>query len=84
MPAASEPPFGPFRVRDPVGLGMLAALAACHCGTDHELVSLLRRADTDDDARDAALVALDGLPALTRRRILATFARLTAPVKSGR
>lgn len=64
-------------------LRSLAALVACHCGSAHPLVLILRRAEHDPMAFAAAQPAFEALPALTRRRVISTFSRLTWPTKTG-
>lgn len=76
-------PFGPFRhdvgvVERVAQFRTLAVLAKVLHG-DSPLWFLFRHAETDDGARAAALKAFDTLPALTRRRILATYAAVTWP-----
>jgi hypothetical protein len=71
-------PFGPWSPRvDPVEriaqFRSLAALAAVLVGSAHPLVAELRAAETDRDAAERALKLLDGMPSLTRRRLIATF-----------
>jgi hypothetical protein len=46
---------------------------------DRSLIALLAAAETDDAALGRALEALDALPALPRRRLLATYAALSEP-----
>lgn len=57
----------------------LAALAAAFTGSGSALVVALREAELDDAARGRALEVLNGLPALTRRRILSTFGSIIWP-----
>jgi hypothetical protein len=57
----------------------LAALAAAFTGSGSALVLALREAERDDGAAAWALEVLNGLPALTRRRILSTFGAVTWP-----
>ncbi len=76
--------FGPWRigVTEPdrtAGLRALAALVAVYCGSGHPTVAALRKAERDPEAADAALMAFDGLPALKRRYVVATYARLMRP-----
>jgi hypothetical protein len=75
-------PFGPWSPGiDPVErvaqLRSLAALAAVFTGSLHPLVTELRAAETNHAAAGRALALLDGLPSLTRRRLLATFSTIT-------
>jgi hypothetical protein len=75
-------PFGPWSPDiDPVErtaqLRSLAALAAVLVGSHHPLVAELRKAETDPDAAERALALLDGLPSLTRRRLITTFGAIT-------
>jgi hypothetical protein len=85
FPASALPPtFGPWRPDlDPVEriaqLRSLAGLAMVFLGPKHPLVETLRAAERDDEAAVQALAMLDTLPSLTRRRMLATFARITWP-----
>jgi hypothetical protein len=60
-------------------LRALSALTAAYCGSAHELVGELRRAETDPDAAARALELLDRLPSLTRRRLISTFASIMRP-----
>src|SRR5207245_2768424 len=76
--------FGPFRpdvglVERVAGLRALAALVSVHCGSDHAAVDALRRAEADAGASDRALAEFDKLPALRRRHVVATYARLMRP-----
>jgi hypothetical protein len=76
--------FGPFRpdvdrVERVAGLRALAAFSAVFAGSDHVVVDLLRRAETDAGALDQALTELDRLPSLWRRRVIASYARLMRP-----
>jgi hypothetical protein len=57
----------------------LAALAAAFTGSGSALVVAMRAAELDDAAAARALEVLNGLPALTRRRILSTFGAVTWP-----
>jgi hypothetical protein len=76
--------FGPFRrdipeVERVAGLRALAAFTSAFAGSDHVVVDLLRRAETDAGALDQALTELDRLPSLWRRRVIASYARLMRP-----
>jgi len=64
------------------GLRAIAALVCVHCGSDHPAVDLLRRAEADVGAADQALIELDRLPSLWRRRVIASYARLMRPRRS--
>jgi hypothetical protein len=83
--ASRIPGVGPFSptLRDQVervaGLRALAAFSAVFAGSDHVVVDLLRRAETDAGALDQALTELDRLPSLWRRRVIASYARLMRP-----
>jgi 4-diphosphocytidyl-2C-methyl-D-erythritol kinase len=57
----------------------LAALAAAFTGSGSPVVTAMRNAEADDAAAAHALDVLNSLPALTRRRILATFGAVTWP-----
>jgi hypothetical protein len=58
----------------------LAALAAAFTGSDSALVFALREAERDQGAAARALEILNGLPALTRRRLLlSVFGEVTWP-----
>ena len=75
-------PFGPWSpgiapVERIAQLRSLAALAAVSVGSGHPLVAELRKAETDPDAAERALALLDGLPSLTRRRLISTFGTVT-------
>jgi hypothetical protein len=61
----------------------LASLAALLVGSNNPLVAALRLAEQDGAAVGRALELLDGLPALTRRRLLATFGAVQYPPTSG-
>jgi hypothetical protein len=54
----------------------LRALALVYCGRRHPLTSALSAAIGDPAVTEAALAQLDGLPALRRRRLLASFGAL--------
>lgn len=79
--------WGPFRPDIEPGeriarLRCLMAIAHLCCGPrGAELVSLLQAAEADADALPDALTALDRLAALDRRKILGTYAALTAPTR---
>ncbi len=59
----------------------LQGVAACLLGSQHPLISALRAAEGDGEALDAARVMFDQLPALPKRRIMATFYAVTWPTK---
>lgn len=76
--------FGPWSPLCPAGererqLRCLQAIIACHHGSAHPLIPLLRRAERDAMAYAAALDEFERLPALHRRRVLATHAAITWP-----
>ena len=81
-------PFGPFREDcDPVEriaqLRVMRTLVHGLLWTVDEgraLEAALRRAEQDSDAAATALDLFDHLPALTRRKILATFAYIHKPL----
>ena len=56
----------------------LRALVMVYCGLDHIAKGILDRAIISGDDKDCknALRAIDRLPALTRRRVLASFGAL--------
>jgi hypothetical protein len=56
------------------GLRALGALVTVYCGSNDPAVAALRRAEADTAASDQALAALDALPPLNRRKIIATYA----------
>jgi hypothetical protein len=58
-------------------LRSLAVLAATFLGSAHPLVGTLRAAEADSEAAAHALAMIDGIPSLTRRRMLTTFCRVT-------
>jgi len=64
-------------------LRTLAGIAACHVGSNTNLVRLLRAAEHDDIALTQAQDVFEALPSLTRRRMLATHAAVTFPAKGG-
>lgn len=88
MPAE---PFGPFRYKcDPVErvaqLRVLRTLVHVHLWTVEEgprIEAALRLAEIDNASLATALHLFDALPALPRRRILATFAHLHQPRYTG-
>jgi hypothetical protein len=51
----------------------LRALALVYFGREHPLMAVLGEAITDPGATEHALGLLDAAPALTRRRLLATY-----------
>jgi hypothetical protein len=59
----------------------LTALAAAFNGAAHPLVAALRAAERDEASAAHALVVLNGLPALTRRRMLSVFGAAMWPPK---
>jgi hypothetical protein len=60
-------------------LRALCALTAAHCGSEHELIGELRRAEHDADAAARAMELFDKLPSLRRRRIISTLAAIMSP-----
>jgi hypothetical protein len=56
----------------------LAALALIYVGGKHPLLRCCFAAERDEAQAPTALAALDSLPALTRRRLLASYAALLA------
>jgi hypothetical protein len=54
-------------------IGRLCGLCAAMLRSQHPLVGLLRRAEYDEAALEQALDIVSRLPALLRRRIIATF-----------
>jgi len=57
----------------------LAALAMVFLGPLHPLVRTCVAAEGDPVAADTAWAILEGLPALRKRRLLATYAALSTP-----
>lgn len=72
-------PWSPTCHRDQRALQLrsLAALVACHCGSAHPLVKLLRAAETCPMSFTEAQARFEQLPALTKRKVLALFAAIT-------
>jgi hypothetical protein len=62
-------------------LRSMAAVAYMLLGPCHPLWSTLRRSESDAMAFAAAQDLVEALPALTRRRLLSTFAAITWPRK---
>ncbi|HJU20602.1 MAG TPA: hypothetical protein VJ770_29485 [Stellaceae bacterium] len=60
----------------------LRVLSHLLCGPGHPLTAALAAAVTDPAALDRAVAELYRLPALTRRRLLATAAALWRPARS--
>ena len=54
----------------------LRALAMVYCGPRHPVTKALQTAACDPAATQNALAMLDALPALSRRRLLATYGAL--------
>jgi N6-adenosine-specific RNA methylase IME4 len=79
--AACFSPACPAAERVPQ-LRTLRAIAHMTLGHCHALVDLLRRAETDNIAFGRAEEVIDQLPALHRRRLLASFSAITWPAKS--
>jgi hypothetical protein len=69
--------FGVSLRPDPVEraaqVGRLCGVAAMLLRSTHPIVPLLRRAERDDKALERALDVIGALPALTRRRLVASF-----------
>lgn len=57
----------------------LASIVACHLGWRHPAIVKLRDAEGDAKSLPLAFQAMESLPALTLRRIVATHARVCAP-----
>jgi hypothetical protein len=57
----------------------MQGIAASVIGPGHPLIAAMRAAETDRLAAERAREILDGLPTLIRRRVLATYMRLTWP-----
>lgn len=79
-------PFGPWvpgigSAERKAQFRSLTALVAAFCGSGSPVVAAMRAAERDEAARADALVALNSLPALTRRRLLSTFGAATWPQK---
>jgi hypothetical protein len=62
----------------------ITALAAAFCGSGSPVVAAMRAAEHDEAAAADALLALNSLPALTRRRLLSVFGAATWPPKHRR
>jgi hypothetical protein len=60
-------------------LRALCALTAVFVGTNHPIIDLLRRAESDHAAAAEAVVAFDSLPTLRRRRIISVLAAIMRP-----
>jgi hypothetical protein len=61
----------------------LRALALVYCGSAHPATTALGAAISDPAATDRALTVLDALPALRRRRLLASYgALMTRPTRA--
>ena len=80
----APPNFGPWASQLRPGervarLRGLRALSIVFCGLHHPLTRALAAAETDKPAAQLALVELDKLPPLPKRRLLTTFAALSAP-----
>jgi hypothetical protein len=78
--------YGPWSVGDQIerrvqfrSLAGLVAVLTRSSDDRQQLLATLRQAETDDAAADRALVLFEGLPALTKRRILSTFGAVTWP-----
>jgi hypothetical protein len=79
-------PFGPWVPEVDPGervarFRTLAALCAAFVGSSHPVIAELRNAECDQAAADRALKKFNGLPALTRRRILSTWGATMWPPK---
>jgi hypothetical protein len=55
----------------------LRALCLAHLGRSHDIVPLLKTAETDPGAATRALAAFEGLPPLPQRRILSSLLDLS-------
>jgi hypothetical protein len=62
----------------------MRALALVFVGPDHPLTAALRAAELDQQVAPLALELLDALPALRRRRLLATYSVIAAPPRPHR
>jgi hypothetical protein len=76
--------FGPWLPGIPeaerrAALRALAALVAVFAGSHDPAVAALRHAELDISTSDQALAMFDQLPALPRRKIIATYAQLMRP-----
>jgi hypothetical protein len=88
-PANKIAPYGPWspaisheeRGKE---LRCLAGIVACHCGSDDPLIVTLRDAEINGAALEHAFAMFEGLPALRRRRVLATFAGIMQPGRGPR
>jgi hypothetical protein len=65
-------------------LRCMAGIARMMLGAHHELPGLLRLAESDDAAFVRSGKIMEGLPALTRRKLLGTFAAVTWPRQARR
>ena len=76
-------PWSPTCHRDQRALQLrsLAALVAVYCGSHTPLVRTLRLAETDPMAFTEAEQAFNALPALSRRKILSMFSKITFTAK---
>ncbi len=61
----------------------LAALSMVFAGGRHLMLRLCIEAERDPDKAALAWIAVDSLPALTRRRLLAAYCALEAAVHHG-
>jgi hypothetical protein len=90
-PAAVKRPggkFGPWRpgveeAERRAGLRALAALTLVFASATHPVVATLRLAERVPEMMGQALDEFDGLPALRRRHIVASYARLMRPLVDG-
>ncbi len=84
-PARKILPYGPFFIDgiDPIEctrrLRCFAGIVACHRGTDDQLISVLRDAESDSAALQRAFAMFEELPPLPRRKIISVYARLMRP-----
>ncbi len=62
-------------------LSRLEGVTAVLLGSQHPLIAALRAAEGGGEALDAARVMFDQLPALPKRRIMATFGAVTWPAR---
>lgn len=74
-------PWSPtcHREERPLQLRTLRTIAYLRLGPDHPLIAELRAAETDAMSFVKAQDLIEALPALTRRRLLATFSAITWP-----
>ena len=59
----------------------MRAIALLLARPHRQLISALAAAESDPAALERAAGLLEGLPSLTRRRVLASYAKLSEPVR---